>query len=174
MTKNVPISAYLALGSNLGNRAELIASAVGSLNAHAQIEVLKVSDMYETAPVGAPGQGPYLNAAAEIRTTLNPRELLETCLVVERAHGRDRRGGARWGPRLLDIDLLVYGTRIIDEPGLCVPHPHMLERLFVLVPLAQIAPDLVHPVSGMGIQWHLEQRQQISMEPLPRLLCLPA
>lgn len=159
MSKSEPTAntAYIALGSNLGDRHAMIRSALTSLRATPGVEVIAVSRIIETAPVGGPGQGAYLNAAAELRTTLSPRDLLNTCLSIERAHGRDRASAQHWGPRVLDIDLLLYGGRIIDEPGLCVPHPRMLERRFVLAPLAEIAPAAMHPIEGLTIESLLDR-----------------
>ncbi|MFO8007061.1 MAG: 2-amino-4-hydroxy-6-hydroxymethyldihydropteridine diphosphokinase, partial [Candidatus Brocadiia bacterium] len=108
------------------------------------IAVRQVSSFIETEPVGGPPQGPYINAAAELRTTLSPRELLEELLDVEDKLGRVRT--VHWGPRKLDLDLLLYEDQIIDEPGLQVPHPHMHKRPFVLDPLSEIAPEVTHPV----------------------------
>lgn len=104
------------------------------------------SRVIETDPVGPAGQGAYLNAAALIVTTLPPEELLAALLAIERSAGRDREASIRWGPRTLDLDILLYGDLIVAEPGLTIPHPLMHERGFVLVPLAEIGPDLVHPV----------------------------
>jgi 2-amino-4-hydroxy-6-hydroxymethyldihydropteridine diphosphokinase len=143
---------YIALGSNLGDRRRLLSSALGALSALDGVEVVAVSDQVETAPQGPPGQRPYLNAAAALRCRLEPRELLSTMLAIEAAHGRDRTGEQRWGPRPLDLDLLLYGDLVTDDPDLVVPHPRLHERSFVLVPLAQIAPDVVHPVLGLTVQ----------------------
>jgi 2-amino-4-hydroxy-6-hydroxymethyldihydropteridine diphosphokinase len=146
-----PASAYIALGSNLGDRRALIEAALDDLRRLETVQVLAVSDLIETAPHGPPGQGSYLNGAAALRTQLAPRDLLETLLAVEAAHGRDRAREKRWGPRRLDLDLLLYGDLVIDEPGLTVPHPRLHERWFVLAPLANIAPAVVHPVLGITI-----------------------
>jgi 2-amino-4-hydroxy-6-hydroxymethyldihydropteridine diphosphokinase len=143
---------YVALGSNLGDRRGLLASALGALAALDGVEVVAVSDFVETAPQGPPGQGPYLNAAAALRCEIEPRRLLNTMLAIEAAHGRDRASEQRWGPRPLDLDLLLYGDLVIDEPEFVVPHPRLHERPFVLVPLAQIAPEAVHPVLGLTMQ----------------------
>ncbi len=105
------------------------------------VTVLRVSSLYETPPWGPVPQGPYLNACVAIETRLSPRALLELCLAIERAHGRERR--VRWGPRTLDIDVLAYAGRTVEEPDLHIPHPRLTERAFVLVPLAEIAPGLV-------------------------------
>jgi 2-amino-4-hydroxy-6-hydroxymethyldihydropteridine diphosphokinase len=149
-----PITAYIALGSNVGDRRATLDSALACLRAADGVTVTAVSSFVETEPVGPP-QRPYLNAAAELRTTLDPGVLLDLLHAVESSHGRDRGGETRWGPRRLDLDLLLYGERVIDEPGLTVPHPRMHERRFVLGPLAQIAPHAVHPARGRTVQWLL-------------------
>ena len=140
----------MALGSNLGEREGLLAFAVASLRESAGIRVLALSPIYETEPVGGPPQGAYLNAVVALRTTLDPRALLERLLAIEALAGRER-GATRDAPRRLDLDLLLYGSRVIDEPGLVVPHPRLHERAFALVPLRDLAPDLVHPVLGETI-----------------------
>jgi len=143
-----PVTAYLALGSNLGDRAAHIRSALAALATHPAVDLLAASPLYETPPWGPVPQGPYLNACAAIATTLSPRALLDLCLAIEREAGRERI--VRWGPRTLDLDILLYGDATVDEPDLRIPHPRMMERAFVLVPLAGLAPDLV--VSGMPIR----------------------
>lgn len=135
--------AYIGIGSNLGPRHATIHAGVRALGNVPGIRVVRLSSIIETDPVGPPGQGPYLNAAAELETTLDPHALLDAMLKVERAHGRDRSAGERWGPRTLDLDLLIYDDLVLDEPGLTLPHPRMRERPFVLRPLAEIAPGLV-------------------------------
>jgi 2-amino-4-hydroxy-6-hydroxymethyldihydropteridine diphosphokinase len=145
-------TAHIALGSNLGDRRRLLASALDALRALDGVDVVATSAFVETAPEGPPGQGPYLNGAAALRCRLGPRALLAALLAVEAAHGRDRAREQRWGPRRLDLDLLLYGDRVMNEPGLTIPHPRMHERRFVLDPLAEIAPDVVHPVLGATIR----------------------
>lgn len=141
-----PVVAAIALGSNLGDRAAHLERGFAGIASLDRSRLAARSRAVETAPVGPPGQGPYLNAAAIVETTLGPEDLLAGLLAVERSAGRDRADGVRWGPRTLDLDLLLYGELIIARPGLTVPHPLLHERAFVLVPLAEIAPDLVHPV----------------------------
>lgn len=139
-------SVAIALGSNLGDRNSSIAAALRALEALPATRVDRISELFETEPVGPGVQGKYLNAAALLTTSLAPRVLLDYMLSIERALGRMREVGRQWGPRIIDLDLLLYGDRIIAEPGLIVPHPRMHERRFVLEPLARIAPDFVHPV----------------------------
>lgn len=131
--------AFLALGSNLGDREKFIRDAAAALP-----DVVALSPIYETDPVGGPeGQGPYLNAVVELDTHLSPRELLDWCHRLEDAAGRVR--AERWGPRTLDVDVLLVGDLTVEEPDLIVPHPRMWERDFVLKPLRDLAPDLVPP-----------------------------
>ena len=145
-------TAFIALGSNLGDRAAHLRHAAEAMNALPGTTVVRVSHHYETDPVGPPGQGPYLNAAAEICTELSPRDLLEGLLRIEREAGRDRSSDAvRWGPRPLDLDLLLYDDSMLNDPGLTLPHPRMHERAFVLQPLAEIAPNTRHPVVNQTI-----------------------
>jgi len=137
--------AYIGLGANLGEREQSILRAVELVGAR------RLSALRETAPWGVVEQPPFLNAVAELETELDARALLDELLWVERTLGRVR-DGTRWGPRVIDIDLLVYGDRTIDEPGLTVPHPHLTERLFVLEPLAELVPDLVVPGKGVVVE----------------------
>ncbi len=130
--------AYLGLGSNLGDRLANLSTAVELLKAHPEVRIIRASSLYETAPVGYLDQPWFLNAVVECQTTLDPRELLEVCLEVERTMGRVRR--IKWGPRNIDIDLLLYEDQTLSEDGLEVPHPRMTERLFVLLPLEELYP----------------------------------
>lgn len=149
---------FVALGSNLGDRRAQLAAALAALRATAGVRVLAVSDWVETAPVGGPpGQGPYLNGVVELETTLEPRALLQRLLQIERVAGRVRAEGVRDGPRTLDLDLLLHGERRIDEPDLTVPHPRMEERVFVLQPLAQLAPERRLPGCRLTVRERLEQ-----------------
>jgi 2-amino-4-hydroxy-6-hydroxymethyldihydropteridine diphosphokinase len=139
--------AYVALGANLGDRERTLRAAVDALAAEDGIEVAAVSTLRETEPVGVGEQPRFLNGAAELETTLTSRELLARLLAVEQRFGRIRSPGEH-GPRTLDLDLLLYGDEVIDEPGLAVPHPRLHERSFVLEPLAELAPGLVVPGRG--------------------------
>ncbi len=139
--------AYIALGSNLGDRGEMLLATVKKLAAAAGIEVRRISQFISTEPVGGPPDQPkYLNAAAEIQTTLSPQELLAALHEIEQSLGRDRTAEQRWGPRTCDLDILLIGELVMDTAELTIPHPRMHERRFVLEPLAQIAPKVVHPV----------------------------
>lgn len=149
-----PRTAHIALGANLGDRAGAIDAALRALDALPGVCVAARSTLHETPALVAPGAPPqpaYLNAAALLETTLPPRALLAALLEVERSLGRVRTEGARWEARTIDLDLLLYGSDMIDEPGLTLPHPRMHERRFVLAPLAEIAPDAVHPALGLSI-----------------------
>ena len=136
--------AYVGLGANVGNRRENLDRAVELLAAEPGVRVPAVSSVRETDPVDYEYQPRFLNAACAVETELGPRELLERLLAIERALGRER-SGPRFGPRTIDLDLLLYGNETLDEPGLTVPHPRLAERLFVLEPLYELAPDLVLP-----------------------------
>ena len=139
--------AFVGLGANLGDREGALRAAVGALADEAGTEVVAVSTLRETAPVGVGEQPPYLNGVVALETTLAPRELLDRLLTVEQRFGRVRVPGEH-GPRTLDLDLLLYGDELIEEPGLTVPHPRLHERRFVLEPLAELAPGLVLPGRG--------------------------
>lgn len=133
--------AYVGVGSNLGDRGATIEAAIAALPG-----VVDVSELRETEPVGVVDQPPFLNGAVALDTHLSARELLDTLLAVEAALGRERR--ERWGPRTIDLDLLLYGDEEIEEPGLTVPHPRLHERRFALEPLADLDPGLVVPGRG--------------------------
>lgn len=143
-------TAYIALGSNLGDRRASINHAIDLINRDERTQVIALSPLIETAPVGGPpGQGQFLNAACEVITTHPPRDLLNLLLTIERQLGRQRR--QRWGPRPIDLDLLLYADAVIDQPDLTIPHPRMHQRPFVLDPLATIAPNIVHPLLNQTI-----------------------
>ncbi|MBA3380945.1 MAG: 2-amino-4-hydroxy-6-hydroxymethyldihydropteridine diphosphokinase [Actinobacteria bacterium] len=139
--------AYVGLGANLGPREVTLLRAVDLLAGEPGIEVLAVSQLRETDPIGDTDQPEFLNGAVSVETTLAPRELLDALLRVERELGRVR-DGTQWGPRTIDLDLLVYGDEIVDEPGLRVPHPRLHERRFALEPLVELEPELTIP--GLG------------------------
>lgn len=144
----------VGMGSNIGDRAGHLRAAMEALGRLDGVGGVRVSAFHETAAVvaeGAPAQDDYLNGAAVFRATLGARELLGALLAIERAQGRERRAGERWGARTLDLDLLLYGDEVIDEAGLRVPHPAMHARRFVLAPLAEIAPDARHPALGKTV-----------------------
>jgi 2-amino-4-hydroxy-6-hydroxymethyldihydropteridine diphosphokinase len=144
------VKAYLGLGTNLGDRRANLDAAIERLRAAPDIAVTALSPVYETAPVGVTDQPNFYNMAVEIETALPPDKLLAAVLGIEREMGRVRT--VRWGPRLIDIDILLYGEATIDAEGLTVPHPRMAERAFVLAPLADIAPALMIPGSERTVQ----------------------
>jgi len=139
--------AYVGLGANLGDREAMLRSALEQLRAEHGLRVTAVSALRDTTPVGFRDQPRFLNAAAAVETDLGARELLDRLLGIERRLGRSREG-PRFGPRTIDLDLLLYGEEEIDEPGLHVPHPRLHERLFALEPLSDLDPDLIVPGRG--------------------------
>jgi 2-amino-4-hydroxy-6-hydroxymethyldihydropteridine diphosphokinase len=139
--------AYIGIGSNLDDPERQVRAAIDALGRLPRSTFAGASRLFRTAPWGKADQPAFVNAAAAVSTALPPRELLDALLAIERAHGRVR-DGERWGPRVIDLDILVYGDARIDEPGLHVPHPHLGERAFVLLPLADLAPYLEIP--GLG------------------------
>jgi 2-amino-4-hydroxy-6-hydroxymethyldihydropteridine diphosphokinase len=150
--------AYVALGSNLGDRLAHLQLAVDSLALVPGVEVRSVSRVYETAPVGGPAQDPYLNAVVAIETNLEPHELLHRCQQIEELAARER--SERWGPRTLDVDLLLVGDARVDDDDLTIPHPRMWERGFVLAPLRDVAPDLV----DAGEKWEGVREAGVTLE----------
>ena len=147
--------AYVGVGANLGDREATIGRAIDLLGTAPGIEVTAVSLLRETDPWGPVEQPRYLNGVLELETRLEPRALLAVLLSVEQALGRDRTG-ERWGPRTIDLDLLVHDGLVVDEPGLTVPHPRLHERRFALEPLAELAPDLVVPGRTETVQTLLD------------------
>lgn len=143
-------SAYLGLGSNLGNRMAFLRSGRDSLVDRSDIALIRAAGVYETEAVGGPPENPlFLNTVLQIETSLEPQQLLAACLAIEDEFGRTRP--ARWAPRTLDIDILFYADRVICEEDLIIPHPRLQERSFVLAPLREIAPDLRHPLLDQTI-----------------------
>jgi 2-amino-4-hydroxy-6-hydroxymethyldihydropteridine diphosphokinase len=148
--QNHPVIAYIALGANLGDREKSIRRAIGELEYTPDVRVTRTSKLIENPAVGGPENSPdFLNGVVEIETTLGSHDLLHRLLEIERHMGRERR--EKWSPRIIDLDLLLYGDKIIASDELIVPHPLMHERRFVLVPLAEIAPSLIHPTLGISI-----------------------
>jgi len=142
---------FVAIGSNVGDRHAHVRHAATRLAELPQTQLVRLSGVIETEPVGGPSQGRYLNAVAELSTSLEPDALLQHLLAIERERGRNRAQEVRFGPRTLDLDLLIHGSRRIRTPGLQVPHPRMAERDFVLVPLAEIAPEVAAAVRDGAI-----------------------
>jgi 2-amino-4-hydroxy-6-hydroxymethyldihydropteridine diphosphokinase len=157
-----PARAYLGLGGNIGDARAAIDAAVDALN-RAGVTVIARSSDYRTPPWGKTDQAAFVNACAIVETTLSPHELLDACRAVEQELGRVRM--EKWGPRIIDIDVLAYDGRVIASPDLIVPHPHMLSRSFVLVPLAEIAPDLV--IDGRTVAEHATECDPTGIIRLP-------
>lgn len=140
---------FISMGSNLGDRVEMLRRGLDELDQLGETQVVRLSSIYDTEPVGEVDQPRFLNAVVMIETELEPRVLLWNLLLIERRLGRVRT--RRWGPRPLDLDILIYDDLVVDEPDLTIPHPLMHERAFVLVPLAELAPGLVHPLLGLTV-----------------------
>jgi 2-amino-4-hydroxy-6-hydroxymethyldihydropteridine diphosphokinase len=143
--------AYIGLGANLGNREETITRALSEIDRLRGTRVRMVSRLHETEPVGLADQPDFLNAVARLETRLAARELLNELLAIERRFGRRRDREERWGPRTLDLDLLLFGEQRIDEEGLTVPHPRLMERAFVTTPLLEVTPTGSITVPGQGV-----------------------
>ena len=142
------MQAWIGLGGNLGDAVATLHAALQDLDGLPQTRLVRASKLYRTPAWGVAEQPDFINATALLDTRLPPRDLLDALLGIERAFGRDRRDQQRWGPRILDLDLLLYDSAVIDEPGLRVPHPHLHERAFALLPLVEITPDAFIP--GIG------------------------
>ena len=142
------VKAYIAMGSNVGKKAQTLRKALDMMRQSGVITLRRVSTFIESKPVGGPEyQEDYLNAVVETETTLSPEDLLASLHAIETTLGRDRTNQQRWGPRTCDLDILLYGDEIINTHNLTIPHPRMCERMFVLQPLAEIAPSIQHPES---------------------------
>ncbi|PCI09866.1 2-amino-4-hydroxy-6-hydroxymethyldihydropteridine diphosphokinase [bacterium] len=156
------IDAYIALGSNLGDRHANIQGGLDAIALLPSTTVVQCSTIIETDPIGPGDQGCYLNGAVHIETELEPRVLLDSLLKIEARFGRDREKEIRWGARTLDLDVLVYGDLVIDEPGLEIPHPRLHTRSFVLIPMAEIASNLILPRYKKTPQVLLEVLESLS------------
>jgi 2-amino-4-hydroxy-6-hydroxymethyldihydropteridine diphosphokinase len=157
--------ALVALGSNLSDPEQQVRSAIAELQALERSRLVGRSRLYRTAPVGPPGQPDYVNAVVSLHTRLSPLALFDAMQAIERAHGRVR-DGTRWGPRVLDLDLLTYGDLTMDVPGLTVPHPEIARRAFVLVPMSDVAPgDFAIPGAG-SLAELLARCDQRGVEPI--------
>ncbi|VDG98447.1 2-amino-4-hydroxy-6-hydroxymethyldihydropteridinepyrophosphokinase [Lysinibacillus sphaericus] len=139
-------TAFLSVGTNMGDREAYLKLAIASLRAVEGIELVETSSIYETAPVGVTNQADFLNIVVRLATTLAPLELLAVCQRIEQELGRERT--IRWGPRTADLDILLYNDEVIESETLSVPHPRMRERAFVLIPLTELAPECTDPVTG--------------------------
>jgi 2-amino-4-hydroxy-6-hydroxymethyldihydropteridine diphosphokinase len=169
ITERVPVIAYVGLGANLGNPQQQLREALERLNAAEEVEVTRVSTFYRNPPLGPEDQPWYVNAVARVRTRLGPEELLRLLQQLEAGLGRVR--GERWGPRVIDLDLLLYNGEVIFVPDLVVPHPEMHRRVFVLVPLAEIAPRAWHPVlqkSAEDLLGELDAADRTVLQPMSR------
>lgn len=144
--RSAAVTAFIALGSNIDGPEQQVGRGLSEIGALPQTRFARVSSLYRSVPVGYRNQPDFINAVAAVETTLAPRALLEQLLAIERAHGRVREFPN--APRTLDLDIILYGTRALQEPGLAIPHPRMHERAFVIVPLVEIAPDAAVPGRG--------------------------
>ena len=159
-----PVRVFAGIGGNVGDTAHTLSAAVARIERESSVRVLASSPVYRNPPVGPQGQPDYLNAVIELEVLLSPQDLLSLFLAVEMEFGRVR--AIRWGPRTLDLDILTYGDRIVDEPGLTIPHPHMHERSFVLIPLADLHPHAVHPLLNRS---YCDMAEQVGREGLDRV-----
>jgi len=164
MNNRTLVVAYVGLGSNMGDKSANISKALVLLDAAPGVRVVRAAPRYRTAPVGCTGQDWFINTVAEVETDLPPLDLLRLLLALENSLGRVRSG--RWGPRTIDLDLLVYGKERINLPELVIPHPCMHERAFVMVPLADLAPELELPGWGKTAELALSLARTQLIEPV--------
>jgi 2-amino-4-hydroxy-6-hydroxymethyldihydropteridine diphosphokinase len=158
--------AYIGIGSNLGDKLENCRRAMEAIGADARNRLVGRSRFYRTEPVGKKDQEWFINGVVAVETTMSPAELMEFLLSVEKGMGRIRQ--ERWGPRVIDLDILFYGDRVLDEEGLQIPHPRLHERRFVLAPLKDMAPGLLHPVFHRTVSQILEElKTQEKIDPVP-------
>ena len=149
--------AFLSLGSNVGDRESYLKEALGHINDIEENRILKISSIYETEPWGRKSQRPFLNQVIEVATRLTPEKLLTKCQAIEKNIGRVKKEEKRWGPRRIDIDILIYDRYMIDNDELKIPHPCLRQRRFILVPLNEIARDLIIPGYGKSVQNALKE-----------------
>lgn len=164
ITEMKPVIAYVGLGANLGEPRRQLEEALARLKATEEVEVIRVSTFYRNPPLGPPEQPWYINAVAQVRTRLAPEDLFRVLRHIEAELGRAR--GKRWGPRIIDLDLLLYDGEVMAAPELVVPHPEMHRRAFVLVPLAEIAPEAWHPVLQKSVADLLAELDRAELEAL--------
>jgi 2-amino-4-hydroxy-6-hydroxymethyldihydropteridine diphosphokinase len=155
-------SAYIGIGSNVGDRTSFCRRAVEALDKTSGISVEKVSSLYETTPVGGPPQRSFVNLVARISTDLNPRELLEACKTIEERLGREP-SEMRWGPRVIDLDVLLYDDEKVNEPGLEIPHPRIAQRRFVMIPLLEIDPEASDPWGVRYADWVDDEEGEVRL-----------
>lgn len=155
-------TAYIGIGSNVGERLEFCRAAVSALDDTEGIRVTATSSLYETSPVGGPPQRSYINLVARLETTLGPRDLLATCQNIERVLGREP-SDIRWGPRVVDLDVLVFGDEKVNDGDLEIPHPRMTQRRFVLVPLLEIDPDAADAWGSRYADWVDEAEGEVHL-----------
>jgi len=148
---------YLSLGSNIGDRKKHLRAAVKILKEHEEIKLTEISSLYETEPEGNPRQRKFYNLAVGLKTNLSPRDLLKLCLSIEELFKRERK--TKWGPRTIDLDILLYGAKEVEERDLQIPHPRLKERAFMIIPLLEIAPQVKVP-SGVPVQSYLDGLQE--------------
>ncbi|MEW6334645.1 MAG: 2-amino-4-hydroxy-6-hydroxymethyldihydropteridine diphosphokinase [Thermodesulfobacteriota bacterium] len=162
------VVAYIGVGSNMGNPAAACREAMARLAEWPGIRLLRASSLYRTEPVGLREQAWFVNAAVEIRTGLSPMDLFSALKQIERRMGRF--AGERWGPRVIDLDLLLYGQEVLGEQGLVIPHPELHRRRFVLVPLCELASYAIHPAFGVSVRGLLDRLA----DPARVEICVPA
>jgi 2-amino-4-hydroxy-6-hydroxymethyldihydropteridine diphosphokinase len=153
------VKTFIGLGSNLGERESMIRRALDELASLPSTTLVRASSLYDTEPAGDSDQPGFLNAVAELETELTARQLLWNLLLIERRLGRVRT--RHWGPRVIDLDLLLHGNEVLDQPDLKVPHPELIRRSFVLVPLVELDPLVVHPVTGETLLAHLSRLDHV-------------
>lgn len=151
-------TAYLSLGSNIGDRLDMLQEAVRIVMNQEDLHISKISSVYETAPVGFTDQASFLNMVVEVQSNLSAFKILSICLETEQVLGRIRE--FRWGPRCIDLDILLYNDENMESENLIIPHPRMHERGFVLIPLLELNPNLNHPITGVAFRQYVEEQKE--------------